>query len=54
MALDLEIIVRDRDTGNETDKFVQLSLSPRELGHVHKLQEAILSGLDIDIQYQED
>lgn len=48
MALDLEIKVRDRETGNLTGRFVQLSLTPRELGNVHKLIEAINIGEDID------
>lgn len=49
MALDLLIRVTDRETGNLADMFTQLSLTPRELGNVNKLIEAMLDGLDIDI-----
>lgn len=51
--LDLEISVKDRETGVITEKFVQLSVTARELGNVHKLIHAIHEGLDIDIDYQE-
>ena len=47
MALDLEIIVRDRETGNIAERFVQLSLTPRELGNVHYLVDAINDGVDL-------
>ena len=48
MALDLEVVVRERESGIETEHYVQLSLSPRELGNLHKLISAIESGNDID------
>lgn len=48
MALDLEIVVKERESGSVTGRFVQLSLTPRELGNVHKLIEAINIGEDID------
>lgn len=54
MALDLEITVRDRETGTETDRFVQLSLTARELSNVYKLIYAIKSGTNIDFVIEED
>jgi hypothetical protein len=48
MTLDLEVRVKDRESGIETEHYVQLSLSPRELGNLHKLISAIESGNDID------
>ena len=48
MSLDLEIVVKERESGSITGRFVQLSLTPRELGNVHKLIESINTGLDID------
>jgi hypothetical protein len=48
MTLDLEIKVKDRENGVLTEHYVQLSLSPRELGNLHKLISAIESGNDID------
>jgi hypothetical protein len=54
MTLDLEIVVRDRSTGNETERFVQLSLTPRELGNLHKAIYAIKDGFDIDFVIEED
>ena len=47
MALDLEIIVKDRETGGIADRFVQLSLTPRELGNVNYLIAAIQDGIDL-------
>ena len=54
MALDLEVVVRDREFGTETERFVQLSLTPRELGIVHKAILAIKSGFDIDFHIELD
>lgn len=48
MALDLEIIVRDRESGKTVERFVELSVTARELGNVHKLIESINVGYDID------
>lgn len=48
MALDLEIKVKERESGILTEHYVQLSLSPRELGNLHKLISAIDTGNDID------
>lgn len=47
MALDMEIIIKDRETGTVTERFVQLSLTPRELGNVHYLIDAINDGVDL-------
>ena len=48
MALDLEIIVRERETGRITERVTRLSLTPRELGNVHRLEEAIIDGVDLE------
>ena len=37
MALDLEIVVKERESGIETDRFVQLSVTARELSNLYKL-----------------
>ena len=52
--LDLEVVVRDRETGNAAERFVQLSLTPRELGNLHKAILAIKAGMDIDFILEED
>jgi hypothetical protein len=47
MALDLHIRVTDRETGNPTEIFTQLSLTSKELGMLHMLEEAIQFGGEI-------
>lgn len=47
MALDLEIRVKDRETGNLTEMFTQLSMTPRELGYLHMLMDAYMDGGEI-------
>ena len=54
MALDLEIIVRERESGVVTERFVQLSLTPKELGNVHRLEAALNAGFDLEIINPED
>lgn len=48
MALDFEMRIKDRETGTITEIFTQLSLTPKELGMIHKLQEAFFEGLELD------
>ena len=48
MALDFWMQIKDRETGTITEMFTQLSLTPRELGIIHKMQEAFFEGLDLD------
>jgi hypothetical protein len=47
MALDLEIRVKDRESGNLTEMFTQLSLTSRELGYLHMLMESFMDGEEI-------
>lgn len=47
MALDLEIRVKDRETGNLTELFTQLSMTPRELGYLHMLIDTLQFGGEI-------
>lgn len=51
--LDLEITVKDRETGTIADRFVQLSVTARELGMLYKLIYAIKSGTQIDFVIEE-
>lgn len=48
MALDLEIIVRDRESGRVVKRYTQLSVTSRELGNINKVTTAIDYGLDVD------
>ena len=48
MALDLEIVVKERESGIVTDRFVQLSVTARELGNLYKLIYAIKSYFDFN------
>ena len=54
MALDLEIVVKERESGIVTDRFVQLSVTARELSNLYKLIYAIKSGTNIDFVIEED
>ena len=45
--LDLEIRVKDRETGNLTEMFTQLSSTSRELGYLHMLMDAYMDGGEI-------
>ena len=47
MALDLEIRITDRETGTPTDLFTTHNLTPKELGMIHMLEEAIQFGGEI-------
>jgi hypothetical protein len=42
--LDLQIKVVDRETGNFTESFTQLSLTQKELGFVNMLMETLQFG----------
>jgi hypothetical protein len=45
--LDLEIRVKDRETGNLAEMFTQLSLTSKELGMLHMLMDAYMDGKEI-------
>lgn len=47
MALDLEIIVKERESGVIVERFVQLSLTPKELGVVNFAMHSIEMGTDV-------
>jgi hypothetical protein len=47
MALRLELRVVDTETNTPTDMFTQLDLTPKELGNVNMLIEALFEGLEL-------
>jgi hypothetical protein len=54
MALDLLIKVTERESGTITEMFTTLTVTAKELGYVHMLQDAIQFGKEIILVDLED
>lgn len=46
--IDLQIIVKERESGIDLDNYVLLSVTDREVGLINKLIHALKNGINID------